>query len=445
MQKKDNFWFSPYLRKVFETPSIDCSEWFGYYNYDTLNKDQSKMLCGRSKTDGVAPQKGMSIELGYYDIPSGVWHHIGESDSWNWQQGAMMQWLETDDGGCKIIYNCSKSNRLISRIVDINSGDVKDLDWPIYDITPDKKKSIAIDLERSYWCRAYHYQSVANTLKDGDVYEDDGIFEIDLTNNTRRRIISIRDVINIDKREDFDGQKHWLEHIMINPSGTRFCFLHRFSPKNNVFKYETRLFIADIDGTNLRYVPGWDKVRWSHFGWCGDNAFAIYTYCPSKFNVDPSKSSFTIKGHSFRGIVMRMLRKAVSLLPYGIARQLGNSYSAYRYYKISENGTIVFDKTMDPKLSRIDGHPSFTHDESYMITDTYCDKQSWQSLYVYDLYRRRAITLARFNAFYNGNPASCDLHPKLCNDNNFIVVDTAYNEKHHMIVFQIDWKRIASK
>lgn len=445
MNQKDNFWYSPYVRKVFETPSNGYSEWFGYYNYDPLNKDRSKLLCGRSKTDGIAPKKGMTIELGFYDIPSGKWHRIGESDSWNWQQGSMMQWLETEEDGCKVIFNCSKSNRLISRVVDINSGVVKDLDWPIYGITPDKKKSIALDLERSYWCRAYHYQSVVNNLKDGDVYEDDGIFEIDLTNNTRKRIISIRDVINTDKREYFDEQKHWLEHIMINPSGTRFCFLHRFSPKNKVFDYETRLFIANIDGSNMQCVSGWDMVRWSHFGWCGDNAFAIYTYFPSKFNVYSSKSSLKIKGYTLQGHAKRVLRKAISMLPYGVSWRLGNSHSAYQYYEIDCNGVIECKKLISPHQSRIDGHPSFTHDASFMIADTYGDKKSWQSLYLYDLYKRRAMTLARFNAFYNSNPASCDLHPKLSNDNNYIVVDTAYNEKHHMIVFQIDWKRITAQ
>lgn len=82
-----------YVTLLFKTGG-GHSDWFGYYNYDTLNHDQTKMLCNRAPKDGVAPEKGDVIELGYYDIPSGEWYPIGCSDSWNWQQGAMMQWLK---------------------------------------------------------------------------------------------------------------------------------------------------------------------------------------------------------------------------------------------------------------------------------------------------------------------------------------------------------------
>ena len=36
---------SKYVEKVFETSSSEYSEWFGYYNYDTLTSDHSKLLC----------------------------------------------------------------------------------------------------------------------------------------------------------------------------------------------------------------------------------------------------------------------------------------------------------------------------------------------------------------------------------------------------------------
>lgn len=70
------------IELLFESDK-NTSNWFGYYNYDPLNHDQTKMLCNRAPKDGVASQKGVEIELGYYNIPSGEWHHIGYSDSWN--------------------------------------------------------------------------------------------------------------------------------------------------------------------------------------------------------------------------------------------------------------------------------------------------------------------------------------------------------------------------
>lgn len=444
MNKDLNYWLSQYVTKVFETPSTEYSEWFGYYNYDTLNSDQTKMLCGRSKVDGVPPEKGMSIELGYYTIPSGEWHHIGYSDSWNWPQGAMMQWLRSEAGQEKVIFNCSKNDRLISRIHNLETGEDKDIDWPIYGITPDGKKSISLDLERSYWCRAYHYQSVANSEKDGRVYENDGIYEIDLENNTKKTIISIQNIIHTDYRPYFDEQKHWLEHIMINPSGTRFCFLHRFSPVDDVLQYETRLFIANIDGSCLQCIKGWDKVQWSHFGWCGDNAFSIYSYYPAKIKVAPMKTLISKEGFSLVGLLKSVIIKGISKLPYAMAKKLGSRFSAYQYYEANEQGVFNLKELIDPKESRIDGHPSFTVSQNYMVTDTYGDKNSWQKLYVYNRTNGHVTVLANFLAFYNKKPGSCDLHPKLCGNNDYVVVDSAHDEKHHMLLFKVNWKEIQS-
>ena len=144
------------ITQEFETNSSQ-SEWFGYYNYDPLCLDRSKILCNRSPIDAVAPKQGVSIDLGYYDVEKCEWHKIGQSDSWNWQQGSMMQWIPSNNSSeTKIIYNFSSEGKLKSKIYELGTGNSKEIDWPIYGITPDGTKSIAIDLERSYWCRAYH-------------------------------------------------------------------------------------------------------------------------------------------------------------------------------------------------------------------------------------------------------------------------------------------------
>ena len=122
---------SKYLTTVFETQG-DYAEWFGYYNYDTLNSDHSKMLCNRASSENPHITKENIIELGYYELPNGIWHHIGETDSWNWQQGAMMQWLPGAENESKVIYNCSRDGHLISRIHDIVTGKDRELDWPIH-------------------------------------------------------------------------------------------------------------------------------------------------------------------------------------------------------------------------------------------------------------------------------------------------------------------------
>ncbi len=397
------------------------------------------MLCNRIDVDGVAPQKGQQIEVGYYNILTGVWNHIGFSDSWNWQQGAMLQWLPGKGNEAKAIYNTSKDNHLVSEIVDINTGEKELLSWPIYGITPDGKKSITIDLERSFWCRAYHYQSVVNNAKEGRVFMDDGIFEINLLTNERKRIISIQEIINVDSRPYFDICKHWLEHVMISPSGDRFCFLHRFSSVDNVMKYHTRLFIADIDGRNLQLVPNWDNQSLSHFGWKSDNEFVIYTVqCPT-FNLDNTQHPSIHRGFNLRKVVVGIIK---AIVPEPLVRLIKSKYQGYYQYMIDDNNNVSLVKKWWGYKLEIDGHPSFTSDGRFMVTDSYPNAHGFQRLLIIDTKTDKKIQLGEIFAALKGNPASCDLHPKLCKDGKHLCIDTAYDGSHHMLVFEINWRII---
>lgn len=434
---------SKYIKTVFESQQKELSEWFGYYNYDTLNFDHTRMLANRIAIDGVAPVKGTTIQIGYYDLKSGQWHHIDDTDSWNWQQGAMAQWLPNNGNGDAVIYNCSDGQKLYAKIYNVETESIKTIDWSIYGVTPSGGKSISIDLERSYWCRAYHYQSICNKIKDGLVYEGDGIFEIDLNNNTRKRLISIRDIINTDKKSDFDKQKHWVEHVMISPNGKRICFLHRFSKPDNVMSYSTRLFIANIDGTNLTLLPGWENTIYTHFGWKSDNEFAIYTYTPYRFQVGRGFREL-IKERDFfsKDFLHRTIVELASRLPYGWRTKIVGRRTYYQFYKVGEDNKVMPSNSAESQLFCVDGHPSFTSDGRYMITDSYPWKDGFQRLIVYDTQTRKGLVIAKFYAYYCGNPASCDLHPKLSRNNKYLVVDTAYNAYHHMIMFEIDWEQI---
>ena len=432
---------SKYLTPIFETP-MGTGSWFGYYNYDTLNQDQTKMLSNRTKNDAKEIEKGMSIEVGYYDIPSGEWHHIGTSDSYNWQQGCMAQWLPGDGNDNRVIYNTSDGKHNIAKIVNTDTLEEKIINWSIYGLTPDGKKSISLLFERSHWCRAYHYESIADEKYNVRVAEDDGVFEIDLENNSRKRIVSIQDVINTDKEPYFDKAKHWLEHIMVSPGGKRFCFLHRFTI-GTLDDYETRLFIADIDGSNLQIIDGWRDFYWSHFGWNGDDAFTIYSYISDKHNSVLNRIGAKSNSSDKKTIKIKQNLKFIyNIIPEGFKRRMKRVIKGpttyYQYYKYENNSFVLVDNLTNI-LFDIDGHPSFTKDMKYMITDSYPDNHLYRRLIVYNRDTKKAKLIGKLYAGLYNKPGKCDLHPKLCKNNNYLVVDTAYDGQHHMFLFKIDW------
>lgn len=430
---------SRYLTQQFETPDYGLF-WFGYYNYDPLSGDKQRLLCGRAGKDGVAPKKGDVIDIGYFDIATRDWHKVGESDSWNWQQGAMEQWL----GDEEIIFNNSNGIHLFSEIHNVFSGEKRIVNWPIYGITPDYGKSIALNLERSYWCRAYHYQSVVNERLKGKVIEEDGIFSVDLRTGEKTRIISINDVICTGWTPEFENAQHWLEHIMISPSGSKFCFLHRFALSDNVYSYKTRLFIADIDGANLTIVGDWHKQDWSHFGWVNDDSFTVYSYEQYR-RYEPRPFSQLLPKHPFRALLKLYNGLTYRFFPYFVSRFLNGKRQYYQCYSLNGHGVYENRTNIETSFFNIDGHPSFTKDGKYMITDSYPDRKGYQRLIIYNTLTNKGIIVAMLYAGLKDTPASCDLHPKLNRDNSIVCVDTAYDGRHHMIVFEINWNLVKQK
>lgn len=450
---KDKFVkLSKCITPVFETPSKTGS-WFGYYNYDTLNYDQTKILATRTQHDAEYPQKGYIVEVGYYDLQSGVWNKVGISDSYNWPQGCMAQWLPGKGNENKIIYNTSDGEKNISMIIDIESKEKKIINWSIYGLTPDGKKSISLIMERSHWCRAYHYESISDSQYDGQIFADDGIYEIDLEHNIRKKLISIQDIMAIDYEPYFEKAKHWLEHIMVSPNGKRFCFLHRFTT-HGLNDYETRLFIANIDGSNLQCVEGWRNYCWSHFGWNGDDAFVIYTYESLNHNKIVAEYEKGDMIQSRKTNMKRNLRvsfkKIYHIIPFNIipfnwktkiSSYIKGQHRFYQYYKISEEG-IQLKKQFDQHIFSIDGHPSFTNDGKYMITDTYPLPNQFQRLLIFNTYNHKWMVLGQFYAGLHMKPGTCDLHPKLCKNNKYVAVDSAYDGQHHIVLFSIKWDDI---
>ncbi len=422
-----------FLKEIFET-NTQYSEWYGYYNYDVMSYDGKKMLCNRASFDSRQIKDDDTIELGYYDIDSGIWHHIDNTSSFNWQQGAMLQWIPGTKS--KVVYNIAKDNHYKSVIFDIYSNNKYIIDYPVYCVTPDGRYSISLNYERSYWCRAYHYQPIKNPKYNVQIANDDGIFKVDLITNSVKRIVNIYDIISLESLDDFKNAKHWLEHIMINHKGDRIAFLHRYSYGNS---YNTRLMICDINGNNLSIVSGWKDNDWSHFGWKGNREFVIYSVKKNIFQANYAKSVQKAKSkYSFISIINCIAH--LPILKFFKDRLKPN----IRYYKLYEeiDNKFIFKKNFDNKLFSIDGHPSFTDDGQYMITDSYPDNEGFQKIIVYNCISNKGIIIAKLFAPLSGNPASCDLHPKLSYYGNYLAIDTAYTGTHHMILFELKWNEI---
>ena len=413
----------------FATPS-NYMHWFGYYNYSPINSAGDKLLIHRWNEQVeryFTPED--TIEVGWYDLKDSSWHFIATTDACNWQQGAMSQWLFFD-GEERIIFNKGENGKYISCIYNTDGTLYKKLPAAIYGINKETLFSITINFERAHWCRCYHYESIADETLNKKVTEVDGIYRMDLISGEIKKIIDITQIVNIDYQEEFSEAKHWVEHIMLNPSGTRFSFYHRFDTGTG---FQTRCFTANVDGSDIYMVPDWQKNSWSHLGWRNDNEFVLFGI--KRKAAGNVYSAVTMNSGKLGQFARKVYRALVA--PF-VTPQMHNKIAASSNYQYYEDKVGLKGKFETGRLVH-DGHPSFVKDGRFMLTDTYGDEENYRHLLLFDIEKNKLHELGKFYSPINATGYRCDLHPRFACEEKCVVIDSAHSGKHQNYVFEIDW------
>jgi hypothetical protein len=242
--------------------------WFGYY--DKLQFDQTGRyaLGAEVAFQDRAPTADNAIRLGMIDLQYGdKWIDIGDSRAWSRQQGCMLQWLP--GSGTKVIYNDREGDHYVSRIKDVVTDESRTLPKPIYAVTSDGARAVRTNFARIDSTRpGYGYKGVIDPGADDLHPTNDGIYVMDLDTGDWKLIITYDQIARIPQDTKTEG-KHWFNHLLFNPSGTRFIFLHRAHPSlESKTAWVTRMFTASADGTDLFCVA--DHTMVSHFIWKDD-------------------------------------------------------------------------------------------------------------------------------------------------------------------------------
>ena len=420
-----------WARVAFATPQ-DHSHFFGYYYQSPLSADGSRMLAHRVTFDGREVDASDRAEAGFFDLRDGSWHGLGATRAFNWQQGAMLQWLGPDFQS-RIVYNDREDDAFVARVVDVTTGDRQTVPHAVYAVHPSGRRALGVRFERHYFCRAYHYEGVCDERWDVAIHPDDGILDIDLDLGTARILVPTAEVARLDPASATAAAPHWLEHVLWNPSGTRFAFLHRYGTHAS---FATRVFTAAGDGSDLFCLPGHAEWSYTHAGWRDDRSFVVHA---SKARpLARAYSGMVGSTNPFKAMAVRGYRSLRRVLPRDVVdRQRSDSGFA-----------LVRDRDgIDGRLStgelRLDGHPSWTRDGRYMLTDTYADEKGFRHLLLYDATRDRVHLVGRFHSPFNECGYRCDLHPRFSRDGRRIVIDTAHTGRHQMLVLDVDWRRLA--
>lgn len=354
-----------------QVSSSDAEHLFGYYDKTPWDSKSERMLylrvCGASLR--AASDESADIIL---RETNGRERVLANTRAWNVQQGCMLQWFAGDDE--KIIYNDYRNGAFCSVIRDLTNDKERILCAPVYSLSADGKTALTLDFSRLHSLRpGYGYCNKTDSTKEQMVPEGAALSTLDINSNTLRPLYTYQELIDLRPLATMVGAYHKVNHIMISPSGNGFMFLHRWISRGR--KYD-RMLWAPTDGSSEPQIL-LDEGMVSHSNWRNDNTIITF------------------------------------------ANALGKG-PGYRLVDVN-SGQVIDLSSFFP---RVDGHPSYSPDRRWVVTDTYPNLRRKQSLYLIDMEQKRKYLLASVYAAYPyRNEKRCDLHPRWSPDGKYVCFD----------------------
>lgn len=342
---------------------------FGYYDKSPWSPDMKKSLFHRLKQDG-------NLEIILFDREKQISKVVGISSTWSSQQGSMVQWIPGNKD--KLIFNDLVDKKLSARIINLEKDQEYTIPYPIQTLNPNGKEALILNYKRLDSLRPeYGYAVAADNFSPNQSLEEDGIWQVNLESGEGKLILSLAKLKENQARSEMVNSNHKVNHIMYSPAGTKFVFMHRWIGSQGKF---SRLYVANNDGGDLRLLL--DDRMVSHYSW----------------------------------------RDEEYLLAWARTKEAGDHY--YLINAITGKWEIIGKGVLDIYG---DGHPSFSPDQRWIITDTYPDRARQQHLLLYEIKTGNLTEIGRFfePLKFNG-PKRCDLHPRWSPDGKMISIDSSH-------------------
>ena len=345
------------------------------------------------------PQPGDKAEVILVDLETGESRVVAETQGWDTQLGAQVQW-GTDD--TQLFYNDVDVTtwRAFGVKLDPLSGDRQILDGTVYMISPDGKQAASPCLLRIGATQAGYGVIVppSHIPTNRGISSDDGIYITDTETGECKLLVSIREVVDaiapqLDLAEYERGDFYGF-HVKWNPQGDRLMFVLRWLPhKAYSFdflkpipllrrlrkkqKLKLNLVTMKADGSDIRLaIPNseWGKGG-HHPNWCPDGETII-------MNLNMYRQGLRFIKVRYDGSQYQAIAKTISGSGHPTLHPNGNCIltDAYPYEPVSfgdgttpirwvnvetgEEQTLVRIQTTPPyygpkRQLRVDPHPAW--------------------------------------------------------------------------------------
>ena len=353
--------------------------WFGYYDKLEFDPGGRFVLGMEVDFEHRSPTPDDVIKIGMVDLQDGDrWIELGESRAWCWQQGCMLQWRPGSK--TEVLWNDRQQDRFVCRILDVETRQLRTIPHPVYTVSPDGRWAVAPDFRRVRDMRpAYGYLGLVDPHHHVPAPRDSGIFRVDLDTGKQELLISLDEVVKIPMPGvELAKAKSYFNHLLINPDGTRFIFLHRWGfPK---FTGATRMFTASHDGSDLRVLD--PSGYTSHFIWRDPQSILAWTQPKAR--------------------------------PWG-----------FYLFEDKTGGTV---QMVGEGVMTKNGHCTYLPGGEWILNDTYPDQHRKQHVYLYHVATGKRIPLGQFfSPPEYQREGRIDTHPRFSPDGRSVVIDSPHS------------------
>lgn len=362
---------------------------FGYYDKCPWDATGRYLLAHEVDFVGRQPTRGEPLTVGMVDLKDGDRYiPLDSTPAWSWQQGAQTQWLGSAPDR-EVVYNAVADGQYVAVVRDVHSGKTRTLPRPVYGLSADGRQAVTPDYARTHRLRpGYGYTALDETHAADPAPEDLGIWHMDMTSGKNELIVPLAALAANKPDARFPGAHHGVEHLVFNPGGTRFVFLHRWRVADK--PWLTRVYTVKPDGTDLRLHL--DTGMASHFDWRDDRTLLFWAKHPTAGN-----SFFTLDVDT----------GDMPLVGKGVLTE--------------------------------DGHCSYAPDRKLILNDTYPDRAGrMQALMLFDPATGRRTDLNKFHSpgKFTG-PWRCDLHPRWDRTGKRVCIDGCHEAQRQVYVLDV--------
>lgn len=343
------------------------------------------MLGLRIFVEGRKVQPTDKGEVGIIDLQKhNKWTKIGETTTWNWQQGCRLQWIPGSSE--EIIWNdrSGDGTKLVSRIYNTRTKKTRTLPFSVYTVSPDGNTALSVNFERIVHggCK---YVGIEDPYKNQWAPGGIGIWKMDLKTGEVKMILSVKEMAKIMYPDalpsDTVGGTLYFFREGFNPSGNRFIAFVKDARKNT----RTEGFSMTLDGKDIRYL----YREPSHHFWLNDE---------------------------------EIVDNGSHLSPEGTGTVRG-------YFRFKDDGT---GRAKEKYFDAPNGHITIHKNGDWILTDTYKIKD-YIYLYMYHIPTKKFVPLAKLAYKLGGylfpyDPGifRVDLHPRFSPDGKFVSFDSTH-------------------